>query len=168
MRRSLTLLSLALLLAACSSHDSAKEATAAPAKTALPAKLDCANILPDALRTKYLAGVQIVDHPESVAFVGECSFAAADGSLGTVTVSCSGSAKMSIEPSIAMLKKTTNGATDLPGVGRGAVTAPGSSPGATFVTAWDDDSNCSAILMLPKGVDAVAFAKDLLAYLPPK
>ncbi len=137
-----------------------------PPAAALPSKLDCTNILPEALRTKYLAGITVSDHPESIGSVGECSLKGSDGAHGTVNVSCPRSRPSTIAPSVDALKRTMTGATDLPGIGRGAVIAPNTL--STFITAWDDDSSCAAIVNLPKAIDATAFMKDLIAYLPPK
>ncbi len=163
------------LAVACSSSKDAPSSTGggggagtapAAASAPLPAKLDCNNIVSPEMRTKYFANLEVRDHPESIGSVGECQMLAKGGSLGTLNVSCHGKPGRDIAPSIAMLKKSFPTAEDLAGVGRAALIMH--DPNLTFVAAWDDDSPCDVTMRLPIEIDAVAFAKDLVAYLPPK
>ncbi len=159
------------LAVACSSHKDASSSSApgraaAVSSAPLPAKLDCSNIVSPEMRTKYFANLEVRDHPESIGSVGECQILAKDGALGTVNVTCRGKVDQDIAPSVKMLKKSLPTAVDLPGVGRAALISR--DPALTFVAMWDDDSPCNVVMRLPSAIDAVAFAKDLIAYLPPK
>ncbi len=164
------------ILVACSSSKDAPSATgsggggggnAPAASTApLPSKLDCNNIVAPEMRTKYFANLEVRDHPESISSTGECQMLTKDGALGTLNVSCRGKTGRDIAPSIKLMKKTFPGAEDLAGVGRAALIMH--DPTLTFVATWDDDSPCEVTMRLPNAIDAVAFAKDLIAYLPPK
>lgn len=144
--------------------------SAAPAAPAAPAAggLNCDKVLANNLRDKYFAGTTITDVAQPVAFSGKCEIKLAEGDpleTASVEVSCHDNVKLAKDDSIAGIKKAMKGAKDLPGVGDGAVVYDLTV--GTQVSAWDNDSNCQVLVMLPKAVDATAFTNDLLASLPP-
>ena len=141
---------------------------AAAAKPTAP-KLTCDQAFPKALQDKYFPGQKVTSIPQPVDDTVECEIAAkAPGEpTGKVQVACSEHMAEAMQPTIDGLKKAMKDTKDLPGVGKAAVTLDIADM-ATSVTAWDDNSNCQTMVFAPKGVDAVALAKDLLAILPIK
>jgi len=136
-----------------------------PAATGAPGALDCDRVLSKDLRAKYFATAKITNNPQPIPQAGECKIAMGEDDA-TITVTCHDNMAAAMTMSIEGLKKNL-GAKDLPGVGKGAVTVDMGAAG-TQVTAWDDDSNCSVSVALPKAIDPTAFSKDLLASLPPR
>ncbi len=127
------------------------------------AVLDCEKLVPKALRDKYLAGANVKRR------MFECVLepAGQETVLGTVAAVCDDGMKLLKDGTIKNLK-TNGGAHDVDGVGEAAVASTMDGTGETHLVTWDNDSNCNVTMLLPKGVDAAAFAKDVLAGLPVK
>lgn len=133
-------------------------------------KLDCDKVLAKDLRDKYLAGAKITNREQPVDFTGECEIQLKEGDAaynGVVNVSCHENNLPGKAKTIEIMKKNFKDMKELAGIGNPAL-AQDTGFGPTQVSAFDDDSNCIATLMVPKGVDAAAFTKDLLATLPLK
>lgn len=162
-----------VLVSACSSKKDPPKAggLAPPAVPAVPAPtraahaLDCDRVLSKDLRARYFATATITNVPQPIADAAECKIKMGEDDVA-IAVTCHDNMAAAMAGSIEGLKKNLH-ALDLPGVGRGAVTVD-IGGGAVHVTAWDDDSNCSISVTVPKGIDPATFAKDLLAALPPK
>jgi hypothetical protein len=171
--RALPLFGVLVLMFACSSKKDAPggggpaptAAPGGPAATAVERALDCDRVLAKEVRAKYFAGATFTNVPQPIASAGECKITMGEDDV-RVSVTCHDNMAASMAMSIDNLKKNL-GAKDLPGVGRGAVTVDMGAAGV-HVTAWDDDSNCSISVGVPKAIDPTAFAKDLLGTLPPK
>ena len=132
----------------------------------MPSKLDCDNTVPKELRAKYFAKWELHDRAEPLATTAECEVGIKDNKMGDIEVDCHSKAGQNIGPSVKVLKDALPGAQDLAGVGLAAIISR--DPNKTFVNAWDDDSGCVVTMRLPNAIDVAAFAKDLMAYLPPK
>ncbi len=169
--RPLHLASCLLLVVACSNKkDSPSGGTGAqPAPgglaTSQPGALDCDRVLSKELRAKYFANTTIANLPQPIAQAAECKIEMGEDDA-SLAVTCHDNMAASMAASIENLKKNL-GAKDLPGVGKGAVTVDVGG-GNVHVTAWDDDSNCSISVTLPKQIDPTTFSKDFLASLPPR
>lgn len=165
--RTLLILGSLVLVAACSNKKDSPSGGvgASPAASEITGALDCDRVLSKDLRAKYFASATIKNNPQAIAQAAECKITMGEEDAN-FTVTCHDNMAAAMTASLESLKKNL-GAKDLPGVGRGAVTVD-MGGGAVHVTAWDDDSNCSISAAVPKSIDATAFAKDLLASLPPR
>lgn len=125
------------------------------------AVLDCEKLVPKAVRDKYLGGARVELR------IFECVFkpVGKDDVIGTAMAQCDEGVKVLKEGAISQLKANRD-AKALPGVGEAAFADPFANQ--IHVAAWDNDSDCSLTMLLPKDVDAAAFTKDLLANLPIK
>lgn len=140
----------------------ADEAAAGDVEGAPPGSvLDCEKLVPKAMRDKYLAGARTERR------IFECVFKpeGKDDVIGTAMAQCDDSLKV-LKDGIVNNLKTNAGAHELPGVGELALAHE--ATGQLHVAAWDNDSNCTVTMLLPKDVDPAAFTKDLLANLPIK
>lgn len=127
------------------------------------AVLDCEKLVPKALRDKYAAGATV----ERRYFECLLKPAGKDSVMGTVAAVCDDGVKL-LKDGVIKNLKTNAGAHDVAGVGQAAVEHTTDATGQNHIVAWDNDSNCQLTLMVDKGIDAAAFAKDLLAGLPVK
>jgi hypothetical protein len=140
----------------------ADEAAAGDVEGAPPGSvLDCEKLVPKAMRDKYLAGARTERR------IFECVFKpeGKDDVIGTAMAQCDDGVKV-LKDGIVNNLKTNAGAHELAGVGELALAHE--AAGQLHVAAWDNDSNCSVTMLLPKDVDPAAFTKDLLANLPIK
>ena len=175
MTRVLVVASLSLLVACSQKKDEERVAPpqSAPVTGTQPAppptppgaaaKLTCEAVFPKPLQDKYFAGATVTDVPQATDFAAGCKVMPAGATVEVeLNVTCHDNVRAAKDTVIASIKDME----DLAGVG-----APGRKKdlgeAGTQIMAWDEDSNCQVIGVLPKGVDAEAFLKDLLAQLPP-
>lgn len=168
---SLRLASCLVLVIACSNKKEAPSGSpgAPPASSpaaSQPGALDCDRVLSKELRAKYFANAATIKNlPQPIAQAAECKIEMGEDDA-SLAVTCHDNMAAAMTASIENLKKNLR-AKDLPGVGKGAVTVD-IGGGNVHVTAWDDDSNCSISVTLPKAIDPTTFSKDFLASLPPR
>jgi hypothetical protein len=175
------LFSAALFTAACSKKENKSEAPPAGEKPAAgePAKpaggaaapaagaMTCDTAIPESIRTKYLPGhkVELITNPAKHA--ATCKVITPDGTTNEFMVACADFMKNGKQLTIDGLKKQFPDMKDIEGAGDGAVghTIP---TGEFQFTGYSSGAFCQVNGMVPKGVDAPAMIKDLLAAMPTK
>lgn len=178
--RTVAVLTTVLSLAACSNKSDNKAAppptekpaaaaeTAPAAPTAAPAasasKLTCDKVFPQSLRDKYFANAKVEEFPVPIDISATCIIKGlAEGDLKLETT-CHENVVLAKDASIKAMKKSLP-IKEVPGVGNPALayTMPDDT---TYLTAYDDNSNCQVMGTIPKSIDAAAFINDWLAVLP--
>jgi len=148
----------------------AKAGTAKPSapKPAAPSakQLTCDKIFSQALRDAYFKDAKITDQPQPTEFSAQCDIADGSPAGAVVAASCHENVAAAMTPTIEGMKKNMD-ITELEGVGKGAIVVEMGAAGKV-ISAWDDDSDCHVTLTIPAAIDAVKFAKDVLAGLPVK
>lgn len=172
-----------LAVTACSKKDNKNEAPPIGAKpstdpgtppgatpagtTAATPKLNCDRVLSKGLRDKHLKDAKFENIEQPIDSSGGCKVTpSGDAAMTTeVTATCHANMAAAKGPTLAELPKSFPDMKPIAGIPDSL--AQDTDAGWQF-TAYDNDSNCSIIGILPKGVDGPAFVKDWLAELPPK
>jgi hypothetical protein len=140
------------------------ELPAAPTADAPPPnELSCDLILPQAIRDKYFRGLDIRPLNAAGPANAECEIAFPSGNAA-VAVACNPTPPDAMDAAIKNRVERMHGKKIAAGMGGVLV----SNTAGNQVMVWDDDSPCMARFQLPSSIDAVAFARDLLAVLPVK
>lgn len=131
-----------------------------PVEAPPPVKLSCEKVFAKPLQDKYAA--TITDVPQTTEFSAGCKvkFAKARTEV-ELNVTCHDNVTAAKDTVLASVKDMQ----EMAGVGAPARKKDLGADG-TQIMAWDDNSNCQVLGMLPKSVDAAAFTTDLLAALP--
>jgi hypothetical protein len=117
-------------------------------------KLDCAKVVPQAVRDKFFKDYELTDQPKPQPWQGECTVKGKDPTAnGIIMATChkEGATPEGRDKAMAELKKMFPAAKDVPGVMQLA---------DTQVTAYNE--TCQINVNVPAGIDPVAVVKELL------
>jgi hypothetical protein len=159
-------------------HAPAGSGTPPPTTSAPSAKktpLSCAKLVPQPLVDKYLAGYTLSQGP-GIATATSCKYSKTDAGHQdhlSVVFKCDDAMKASMQQTIELTKsaKAAPGVETsiVSGLGAGAIMSKTTTPPATNLTVWDDDTNCTIVVtaMGPSQANARAFATELVAAVTP-
>jgi hypothetical protein len=137
--------------------------------------LSCAKLIPQALVDNYLAGYTLSQGP-GIANAVSCKYSKGDAGAQdhlSVVLKCDDAMKAGMQQTISMTKnaKPAPGVETsvVTGLGAGAIMSKTTTPPATNLTVWDDDTNCTIVVtaMGPAQANVQALAKDLVAAVTP-